>query len=218
MPERLTAGLVTGCRPSESSRATRKGRGVAGAGGVADFDQAGGGLFGNAEGQARGAAHEHVGREAVDQDGGQAGAERAEICADQLDFAAGQSGGGDDVVDARRRGGSGADWALTCGMACPKSRRCNKRCYTQSIQPGGHIIEDDAPAFGEPFKLADGKWLGDVEEAKEDEGDEGVTPVGAAAEEGDPLAGDFVDDDELRVVAAGFAGDDGGGGDAEERA
>jgi hypothetical protein len=42
-----------------------------------------------------------------------------------------------------------------------------------------------------------------------------VTPVGVA-EEGDPLAGDFVDDDELGVVAAGFAGDDGGGGDAEE--
>ena len=43
-----------------------------------------------------------------------------------------------------------------------------------------------------------------------------MTPVGGAAEEGDPLAGDLVDDHELRVVAAGFAGDDGGGGDAED--
>ena len=51
---------------------------------------------------------------------------------------------------------------------------------------------------GRLFKLADGKGLGDVEEAEEDEGDEGVTPVGGAAEQGDPLAGDFVDDHELR--------------------
>ena len=45
-----------------------------------------------------------------------------------------------------------------------------------------------------------------------------MTPVGGAAEEGDPLAGDFVDDDKLRIVAAGLAGDDGGGGDAEDEA
>jgi len=89
-------------------------------------------------------------------------------------------------------------------------------CYSQSIQPGAYIIEHDAPAFGEILEPADGEGLGDIEEAKENEGDEGVTPVGAAAEEGDPLAGDFVDDYELGIVAAGFAGGDGGGGDAEE--
>jgi hypothetical protein len=43
-----------------------------------------------------------------------------------------------------------------------------------------------------------------------------VTPVGGAEEEGDPLAGDFVDDYELGIVAAGFALDDGGGGNAED--
>ena len=83
-----------------------------------------------------------------------------------------------------------------------RSKMRSKRCYTQSIQPGGHIIEDDAPAFGQAFKLADGKGLGDVEEAEEDEGDEGVTPVGGAEEQGDPLAGDLVDDDE----SAGLCG------------
>jgi hypothetical protein len=89
-------------------------------------------------------------------------------------------------------------------------------CYTQSIQPGGHIVEDDAPAFRKAFKLADGKGLGDVEEAKEDQSDEGVAEVEGAEEEGDPLAGDFVDDDKLRIFAAGFASDDSGGGDAED--
>ena len=111
MPERLTAGLVTGCRPSVSWRATRSGHGVAGAGGVADFNEAGGGLCGDAEGEARGAAHEHVGRVAVDQHGGRAEAVGAEMRADQLDFAEGQSSGGDDVVDAGSGKTGGADWA-----------------------------------------------------------------------------------------------------------
>jgi len=43
-----------------------------------------------------------------------------------------------------------------------------------------------------------------------------VAEVEGAEEQGDGLAGDFVDDDELRVFAGGFAGDDGGGGDAED--
>ena len=91
-----------------------------------------------------------------------------------------------------------------------------QRCYTQSIQPRRHVIDDDAPAAGQAFKAANGEGLGDVEEAKEDKGDEGVTPVEAAAEQGDPLADDLIDDDELRVLAAGFAGNNGGGGDAED--
>jgi hypothetical protein len=43
-----------------------------------------------------------------------------------------------------------------------------------------------------------------------------VAKVKGGEEEGDGLAGDFVDDDELRIFAAGFAGDDGGGWDAED--
>jgi len=60
-----------------------------------------------------------------------------------------------------------------------------------------------------------GKGLGDVEEAKKNESDERVTPIGAAAEEGDPLADDLVDDDECGSWRP-IHGDDGGGGDAEE--
>ncbi len=63
--------------------------------------------------------------------------------------------------------------------------------------------------------MADGEGLGDVEEAEEDERDQGVAEVEGTEEQGDPLAGDFVDDDELRVVVSRFAGDDGRGGDAE---
>ena len=88
-------------------------------------------------------------------------------------------------------------------------------CYTQSIQARRDIIEYDAPSFGKAFKLTDGKRLGDVEEAEEDQADEAVNPIRGAEEKGDPLAGYFVDDYELRVFAAGFAGDDGGGWDSE---
>ena len=91
-----------------------------------------------------------------------------------------------------------------------------QRCYTQSIQPGGHIIEDDAPALGQRFKLADGEGLGDVEEAKEGESDQRTLPVGGHEEQRNGLAGDFVNDHDLRVFTAGLAGDDGGGGDAED--
>ncbi len=77
-----------------------QGRGVAGAGGTADFNEAGGGLLGDAEGQARGAAHEHLGGVAVDQHGGRTKGEGAEMSADEFNFAERQSGGGNDVVDA----------------------------------------------------------------------------------------------------------------------
>ena len=76
-----------------------------------------------------------------------------------------------------------------------------QRCYTQSIQPGGHIIEDDAPAFGQPFKLADGKGLGDVEKAKQNQRNQRVAPVGEAAKQRDPLAGHFVDDHKAGILA-----------------
>ena len=88
--------------------------------------------------------------------------------------------------------------------------------YTKSIQAGGDIVEDDAPAAGKALEAADGKWFDDVEEAKEHESDEAMTPIGGTEEQGDPLAGDFIDDDVLGIVAAAFALDDGGSGNAEE--
>ena len=63
--------------------------------------------------------------------------------------------------------------------------------------------------------MADGWGLEDIEEAEEEEGEGGVGPVGRDGYEGDELAGDLVDDDVAGVFAAGFAGYDGGGGDAD---
>ena len=51
--------------------------GIAQAGGVANFDEAGAGLVGDAKGERAGAAHQHMGRVAGDQNGGQDVAEGA---------------------------------------------------------------------------------------------------------------------------------------------
>jgi hypothetical protein len=93
---------------------------------------------------------------AVDQHGGRTEAEAGRDGADQFDFAEGQSGGGNDVVDARLGKGFSGLGGIRGAF---RIQMRNKRCYTQSIQPGGHIIEDDAPAFGKAFKLAAGKGL-----------------------------------------------------------
>ena len=86
--------------------------GVAGAAGTADFNQAGGGQFRDEEGQAGWPAHQYMGGLAVDQHGGRTEAVRAEIGADEFDFAQGERGGGHDDVDAgigrSFRGGLGA--------------------------------------------------------------------------------------------------------------
>jgi hypothetical protein len=81
---------------------------VAEAAGVADLDEACRRIFGNTEGQTRGAAHQHLGGLAVYEHAGQHGGRtnrRPQICAGQLDLAARQRGGGQNVVDARRREG-----------------------------------------------------------------------------------------------------------------
>ena len=68
---------------------------------------------------------------------------------------------------------------------------------------------------GRLFQTTAGKGLGYVEQAEEHERDEAVSPVGGASEQGDPLAGNLVDDDKSRIVAAGFPGGNGCGGNAE---
>lgn|GEM_PF-6741916 len=92
----------------------------------------------------------------------------------------------------------------------------HERRYTKSIQAGGDIVEDDAPATGKALEAAYRKWFDDVEEAKEYESDEAMTPIDGTEKQGDPLAGDFIDDDALGIVSTAFALDSGGSGNAEE--
>src|SRR5579862_3867947 len=86
-----------------------------------------------------------------------------------------------------------------------------QRGYTPSIQPGSHIIEYDAPSPRQVFKLADRRRFGHVEEPEKHKADKRVTPIKRTAEKRNPLAGDFINHDELRVLVAGLAGGNGGG-------
>jgi len=87
----------------------------------------------------------------------------------------------------------------------------------QGEEAGGYVVEHNTGAGGEALELADWGRLEDVEETEEDEGERGVLPVGGDGDEGDELAGYLVDDDVARVFAAGLAGDDGCGGNADKR-
>jgi hypothetical protein len=91
-----------------------------------------------------------------------------------------------------------------------------ERRYTKSIQAGGDIVEDDAPAAGKALEASHGEWLGYVEEAKEYESDEAMTPISGAEKQSDPLAGDFIDDDALGIVAAALTFDNRGSWNSEE--
>ena len=79
----------------------------------------------------------------------------------------------------------------------------------------GYVVEHDACSGWKGFELADGPGLEDVEEAEEEQGKECVSPIGWDGDEGDELAGDFVDDDVTRVFAARFVGYYRGGWNAD---
>jgi len=111
----------------------------------------------------------------------------------------------DHVVDA------GFEEAAGCAGVLGIQNQRRSRAATPQAYSGGYIIEDDAPPR-EGFRVDARERVGDVEEAKEMRAMRAWRSRRAARRRW--LAGNFVDDDELRVFAAGVAGDDGGGGAA----
>src|SRR3954447_24518433 len=200
MPERLTAALVTGCRPEVSSRATRRGAVLLAPWGVRTST-----------------------RPVVANSGTRKMRRPGRLITTCAAVPSTRTAGGPKLFGPRWLPASStsprgmADAGLTPSMrgSGKVSAGCRERgiwlnpdaqdrCYSPSIQPGGNIVENDAPALGESLQLAGGKGLGDVEQAEKNEGDEGVFPVGGAAQERDPLAGDFVDHHESGIVPVAF--------------
>src|SRR5439155_2859478 len=93
--------------------------------------------------------------------------------------------------------------------------------YKCAIDANHDVIQVDTQSAKKGFQLADGRRLPDIEEAEEGERGEVALPVErACASERDPLAEDFVYDDDLRIFEfLDFGGDGSGlrGGDEEER-
>ena len=94
---------------------------------------------------------------------------------------------------------------------------CKDEAAHQRERSGGHIVQHDSGSLRQLFEPADGPGLPDVEETEEEERQCCVGPFRRTQDEGEELAGYFVDDDEAWVFAGGLAGRDGGGGDANER-
>ena len=86
----------------------------------------------------------------------------------------------------------------------------------ERIKSRAQIVDHDACAFGKTLQSPDWKWLPDIEDTKEYKAREKRFPDEGNGDERDELAGDFVDDHELRVFEAGTAGYARGGGDADE--
>ena len=186
-----------------------QGRSIADTRGCADFNQAGYGILGNPEGRrvrdgSSAPAPDACRRQPRgDRRGWDRGWRR------RVQPRQGQRCGWGHIVDAwfrcqLSRARIGCGFAAFSFSVNPETQ---KRCYSQSIQPGGHIIEDDAPAVRQAAPAgATGKGLVMSNRRKRSSAMSAVSPVGGAAQQRDPLAGDFIDDDELRDRGGRFRG------------
>ena len=80
-------------------------------------------------------------------------------------------------------------------------------------EAGGYVVEHDAGAGGEGFEAADGPGL-PMSKRRKRRRSSAAWASQVWRDEGEELAGYFVDDYEAWVFAGGLAGRDGGGGDA----
>ena len=87
----------------------------------------------------------------------------------------------------------------------------------ESENSGRNIIEDDSGAFWKSFQLPHRRRLDDIEYPEKYKTREKSFPRQRDSDQGDQLSGDFVDDDELRISAGGGAGNESGGGNADQR-
>jgi hypothetical protein len=86
----------------------------------------------------------------------------------------------------------------------------------ESENPSRNIVEYDPGAFWKSLQLSYRRRLHDIEGSKKYKTGEKSFPCERDSAECDQLAGDFIDDDELRIFGGGGAGHAGGGGDADQ--
>ena len=179
MPERLTAGLVTGCSPSVNWRATRRGTVLLIPAGLRTSTSPVEAFSGT-----RNASR--VGRliSTCADSPSTSTAGGPNLCGPRFAPVTSISPSGRrccrrNVADARRgrhlRNGLGR---AACHSLVPDA---DKRTNTQSIQAGGHIVENDAPALGERFQLSRRKRFGDVEQPEKKQRDQRMRPSRAGS-------------------------------------
>ncbi len=69
----------------------------------------------------------------------------------------------------------------------------------ERIHSRSQIVHHDAGAFGQPLQSADRKRLPHIEDTEEYKAGKKSFPSEGDSDQRDELAGDFIDDDELRI-------------------
>ena len=71
--------------------------------------------------------------------------------------------------------------------------------HSQPVKAGPHVINHNAHSLGQAFELAYRRRLDDIERSKKYKAQQQRLPRRRRRNQSDELAGDFVDDNELRV-------------------
>ena len=88
-----------------------------------------------------------------------------------------------------------------------KGRSAAAICITaRRVESGSHVIYYDANTLREVLKLAHRRRLHDIESSKKYKAQQQRFPRDRNSNQGDELAGDFVDDDELRILRGRWRG------------
>ena len=78
--------------------------------------------------------------------------------------------------------------------------------HGERIKSRSQVVHHNAGAFGQSLQSPDGKRLPNIEHTEEYKTREKCFPRERNGDERDKLAGDFIDDDELRIFRAVGAG------------
>ena len=88
--------------------------------------------------------------------------------------------------------------------------------HGQSHRAGSHIIDHDTHSFGKSFEQAHRGRLDDIEPSKKYKAQQQRLPRDWSRDQGDELAGNFVDHDKLRIFQTAGPCDASGGGNSDK--
>ncbi len=86
--------------------------------------------------------------------------------------------------------------------------------YSQSVKAGSHVVHHNADSLGEALELTHRRRLDDIEGSKKYKAQQQRLPCDRSRNQSDKLAGDFVDDHNLRILAIAGSGHAGGSGNS----
>src|SRR6476646_6835365 len=107
---------------------------------------------------------------------------------------------------------------LRCGVRLSRQQAKMQRDlhHRQAVKTGGHVIDHDTHSLGKAFETAHGPRLDDIEPSKKYKAEQKRLPRNGRRNQGDDLAGDFIDHHKLRVFPAAGPGHSSGCGNSSQ--